>query len=216
ARKSDFIARLGGDEFVLLLEGVDREDVCTRLATEFLAVLDQPLALNDTLSVSVGASIGIAFGETGAVSAEAIIAQADEAMYRAKEQGRHRYCIHRPSAHERGPRPQPGHPFWEEGHPWPDIPPPSSPHPAATQLQFHLRHRQWATEQIALGFVATQSPERGQLDRGLDALGEGGEAEAAGYADHRLDDGAVVVVEGGDEGLIDLESVHPQPLEIAE
>ncbi|MEA3300747.1 MAG: diguanylate cyclase [Pseudomonadota bacterium] len=99
ARKSDFIARLGGDEFVLLLEGVDREDVCTRLATEFLAVLDQPLALNDTLSVSVGASIGIAFGETGAVSAEAIIAQADEAMYRAKEQGRHRYCIHRPSAH---------------------------------------------------------------------------------------------------------------------
>ena len=96
ARKSDFIARLGGDEFVLLLEGVDREEVCTRLATEFLAILDRPLALSDTLSVSIGASIGIAFGETGAVNAETIIAQADQAMYQAKEQGRHRYCIHRP------------------------------------------------------------------------------------------------------------------------
>ena len=96
ARKSDFIARLGGDEFVLLLAGVDREEVCTRLATEFLAILDRPLALSDTLSVSIGASIGIAFGETGAVNAETIIAQADQAMYQAKEQGRHRYCIHRP------------------------------------------------------------------------------------------------------------------------
>lgn len=95
ARKTDYIARLGGDEFVLVLEGLDQEAIATRLATNILAALDPPLAIADDISVQIGASIGIAFGESGKISSEEIIRQADQAMYLAKQQGRHRYCVHR-------------------------------------------------------------------------------------------------------------------------
>lgn len=96
ARKTDYIARLGGDEFVLVLEGLNKTqtEIATRLAGNILAALDVPMTIYDDVSVLIGASIGIAFGESGKTSSEQVIQQADQAMYRAKQEGRQRYCIH--------------------------------------------------------------------------------------------------------------------------
>lgn len=95
ARKSDYIARLGGDEFAVILEGVDKEQIATRLATSLLATLTPRLPIGNGISVQIGASIGIAFAVSGKISNEEIIRYADQAMYQAKQQGRHRYCLHR-------------------------------------------------------------------------------------------------------------------------
>jgi predicted signal transduction protein with EAL and GGDEF domain len=105
------VARLGGDEFVMLVEGapgherqagrrrgphrgdrragadIDRPDVVHELASEVLAVLARPFTL-DRGEYHVTASIGIARYPGDADSADALLANADIAMYRAKELGK--------------------------------------------------------------------------------------------------------------------------------
>ncbi len=81
-RPTDTIARLGGDEFTVLCEDLgsvgDAQCVADRLSEE----LERPFDLLGTQR-SIGVSIGI--GVAGALdSAEAVLAKADAAMYRAK------------------------------------------------------------------------------------------------------------------------------------
>ncbi len=85
-RTSDTVARLGGDEFAVICDDVpDLEDV-TRVARRILSVFEKGFHL-DGVTVFVSASIGIA--AAGAHhDAETLIADADVAMYRAKDAGR--------------------------------------------------------------------------------------------------------------------------------
>jgi diguanylate cyclase (GGDEF)-like protein/PAS domain S-box-containing protein len=90
-RPADTVARLGGDEFVVLCEGVDDEhhavDVAERISR---AIEDHPFQLGD-VEVSVTASIGIAVSRGGETAhPEALLRDADAAMYRAKDAGRAR------------------------------------------------------------------------------------------------------------------------------
>ncbi len=92
-RETDVLARLGGDEFVVLLENLDRD--ATRAAThaeivgeKIRAVLNQPTQLNNG-EYQVSASIGIALLDAQAeVTTEALLQQADTAMFQAKAGGR--------------------------------------------------------------------------------------------------------------------------------
>jgi diguanylate cyclase (GGDEF)-like protein/PAS domain S-box-containing protein len=87
ARPNDFVARLGGDEFAVIMEALPRTDVCARVADRILLAMGEPFRLND-LVVEVGTSIGVAFYRGGPVTAEALIREADEMLYRAKGAGR--------------------------------------------------------------------------------------------------------------------------------
>jgi diguanylate cyclase (GGDEF)-like protein len=90
-RGEDVAGRLGGDEFVLLLSGLPADaarDVTERVAARTLEVLRTPIDI-DGATQRVGASIGLAIAEPGAVDAEALITAADAAMYRAKRAGGH-------------------------------------------------------------------------------------------------------------------------------
>jgi diguanylate cyclase (GGDEF)-like protein len=89
-RQSDDVARFGGDEFAVLCEDLDNEDGAVTIADRVLSMLDEPFSLGKR-DVSVGASIGIAFSTDGAKTAEAILQDADAAMYRAKDAGRARF-----------------------------------------------------------------------------------------------------------------------------
>jgi diguanylate cyclase (GGDEF)-like protein/PAS domain S-box-containing protein len=90
-RATDTVARLGGDEFTILLTGMrEREDV-EKLAPTILAALNEPFDLQGE-HVLGGASIGITLYPHDAVSEDVLFKHADQAMYRAKQEGRGRYC----------------------------------------------------------------------------------------------------------------------------
>ena len=89
-RKEDVLARLGGDEFVILLEQVRDREGALRVAELALAEIR---AIRDAGGhpVAISASIGIssAVGEEGLMrGAEALLADADQAMYAAKQNGK--------------------------------------------------------------------------------------------------------------------------------
>ncbi|MES2759842.1 MAG: DAHL domain-containing protein [Pseudomonadota bacterium] len=89
-RKEDSLARLGGDEFVILLEEVVSRDGAMRVAQ---LTLDQIGGITEAggHAISISASIGIssAHGRAGAErGAAALLAEADQAMYRTKQAGK--------------------------------------------------------------------------------------------------------------------------------
>jgi diguanylate cyclase (GGDEF)-like protein/PAS domain S-box-containing protein len=77
-------ARLGGDEFAALLPGAGSE-AAERAAERFRAALAEPIEV-DGRRLAVGASIGVVAGTGG--DPEALLREADEAMYRVKHAAR--------------------------------------------------------------------------------------------------------------------------------
>ncbi len=93
-RSSDTVARLGGDEFAILLERIPTPAEAKRVAESLIETLAAPFSLN-AMEVRVAASIGLAFS-TSAAGAEALLGNADIAMYHAKAAGRNRYAVFEP------------------------------------------------------------------------------------------------------------------------
>ncbi|TLY70654.1 MAG: EAL domain-containing protein [Gammaproteobacteria bacterium] len=93
-RSSDTVARLGGDEFAVLLEGIASVTEVGRLADALIDTLDLPFTL-DGVEVRVAASIGVAFS-TPDTDAEALLSNADIAMYHAKAAGKNRHVTFQP------------------------------------------------------------------------------------------------------------------------
>ncbi len=89
-RETDTVARLGGDEFVVLCEDIEGIHHATDFAERIIAALQTPFHFG-TDDTNVSASIGIALSTDGTETADAILANADIAMYRAKDNGRSRY-----------------------------------------------------------------------------------------------------------------------------
>ena len=95
-RGSDAAARFGGDEFVVLAPGINAEQAAVLAERIRGAVCDPPLELPDgakvTLTVSIGiASITLSRDEADLKAAsERLLAEADSALYRAKQRGRNR------------------------------------------------------------------------------------------------------------------------------
>ena len=90
-RAGDTVARFGGDEFIVLLDDVPDTAAAESIARHVLAVLHAPIFLG-TQSVSITASIGICLYPDAAAGAEALLKNADTAMYQAKADGRHAYA----------------------------------------------------------------------------------------------------------------------------
>lgn len=122
-RSSDLVGRLGGDEFALIIEGVESQSDVAVLAEKIAEAIEQPIDLGD-VSVSVGASLGVAFfpdrecqvhdritapgnrastpparGEVDHESVRRLLEKADVAMYAAKREAL-RYWIHEHVADE--------------------------------------------------------------------------------------------------------------------
>jgi diguanylate cyclase (GGDEF)-like protein/PAS domain S-box-containing protein len=93
-RSSDTVARLGGDEFAVLMEGVERSSEVGRVADALIAALNVPFQL-DGREVRIGASVGVAISAAEA-NAEALLSNADIAMYHAKAAGKNRHITFQP------------------------------------------------------------------------------------------------------------------------
>jgi len=87
-RSSDRFGRLGGEEFVLLMYDCDPASALVQAQRVCDALRDMPLYLQG-LEVQLTTSGGLASYQPGD-SADVILARADVALYRAKEQGRDR------------------------------------------------------------------------------------------------------------------------------
>ncbi|MGF7233881.1 MAG: diguanylate cyclase domain-containing protein [Frankia sp.] len=90
-RDADLVCRLGGDEFALLLTDID-EDAARHVAARLLDVIRGPITVAGTV-IQIDATIGIAIATTGAQRPEAVVRDADRAMYQGKESGRGRFVI---------------------------------------------------------------------------------------------------------------------------
>jgi diguanylate cyclase (GGDEF)-like protein/PAS domain S-box-containing protein len=89
-RASDTVARLGGDEFVVLLEELADPMYVTAVAQKLTSAIAQPVTLAGR-EYHVTASIGASTYPDDSADAQALLKNADIAMYRAKESGRNTF-----------------------------------------------------------------------------------------------------------------------------
>ena len=82
-RDSDTVARLGGDEFVILVEDIDSEGEAMALAGRVLDALERPFPVGSA-EVAMLASVGVSVARNADADPEAMLREADVAMYRAK------------------------------------------------------------------------------------------------------------------------------------
>ncbi len=85
-RSTDTIARLGGDEFAMVLPDLARGEDAGLVAQKVLDAVGQPATVGNQ-TIPVTASVGIALYPFDATDPDVLLAQADRAMYRAKEKG---------------------------------------------------------------------------------------------------------------------------------
>jgi diguanylate cyclase (GGDEF)-like protein/PAS domain S-box-containing protein len=85
-RDSDTVARLGGDEFVILAEDIENDGEALALAERVVQTLEEPFQVGSA-EVSMLASVGIAVAHDPDSDPEALLREADVAMYRAKRTG---------------------------------------------------------------------------------------------------------------------------------
>ncbi len=91
-RESDIFARLGGDEFVIVLGDLPSHVTAIGIAMRILDALKQAFKITD-FEVHTGLSIGIAFSENDRFDVDALLTNADVAMYKAKDAGRNQYAV---------------------------------------------------------------------------------------------------------------------------
>ncbi len=89
-RSADTIARLGGDEFTIIMQELGRMDDAEAIAAKIVHAIQSPFFLEE-ISVSITVSLGLAFYQSGTGDPKALIRQADEMLYLAKEAGRNAY-----------------------------------------------------------------------------------------------------------------------------
>ncbi len=89
-RESDTLARLGGDEFVVVLNGVVNEKGATIVAKKILALIAEPIPIDDH-ELYTTASIGIAAYPMDGEDGHTLLKHADLAMYKAKELDRNNF-----------------------------------------------------------------------------------------------------------------------------
>jgi diguanylate cyclase (GGDEF)-like protein/PAS domain S-box-containing protein len=91
-RESDTVARLGGDEFTVILSELDDTRSVDRIAQKIIRRLAAPFQLGEEQAF-ISASVGITLYPSDATDIDALLKNADQAMYLAKNQGRNRFCF---------------------------------------------------------------------------------------------------------------------------
>jgi diguanylate cyclase (GGDEF)-like protein/PAS domain S-box-containing protein len=87
-REVDTVARIGSDEFIAVLEDVRKPEGIGIVASALISTLSTQFNLPEDISVNISGSIGVATFADGGPDATTILAQADRALYIAKNAGR--------------------------------------------------------------------------------------------------------------------------------
>jgi diguanylate cyclase (GGDEF)-like protein len=92
------VGRLGGDEFQAVLPGTVDIGLLESLARTLIEQVSRPYSIEGH-KVTIGASVGITIGDPGRASADALVRNADLALYAAKAAGRGKHRLYEPSMH---------------------------------------------------------------------------------------------------------------------
>jgi diguanylate cyclase (GGDEF)-like protein len=92
------VGRLGGDEFQAVMPGIVDIGLLEPLARTLIEQVSRPYTIEGH-KVTIGASVGIAIGDPGRASADALVRDADLALYAAKGAGRGKHRLYEPSMH---------------------------------------------------------------------------------------------------------------------
>ena len=102
-RTEEAVARLGGDEFVVLLENLGREEEASRLliaqvAEKIIDAAREPFIIKDE-KFRISCSIGIVLFNDASADGDAILQQADKALYTIKREGKSNFYFHNQKPH---------------------------------------------------------------------------------------------------------------------
>ncbi len=92
-REGEIISRNGGEEFTILLENcslLQAEEIATRIRK---AIEQYTFFMADKKKIRITVSIGVAVYQAGQNTTERLYEVADEALYKAKQNGRNNVCI---------------------------------------------------------------------------------------------------------------------------
>ena len=91
-RSSDVAARIGGDEFAVMLVDTDAKGA-EKVAAYLIAKLSKSYDINGIPVTGLSASVGIAAYPATGLDGDELVARADEALYRAKANGKRQYAV---------------------------------------------------------------------------------------------------------------------------
>ncbi len=94
-RETDVLARLGGDEFALLMRPIASAADAARVADRIIKSIAAPMMIGGH-QIEIGASVGIAIGPSDGVKTDALVKNADLALYKAKSEGRSTFHFFEP------------------------------------------------------------------------------------------------------------------------
>jgi diguanylate cyclase (GGDEF)-like protein len=94
-RENDTVARMGGDEFVVLTQSIRGIDDAVHIAQKIRDAIREPVQIEGR-ELFVSGSMGIAIFPNDGDTAEALLKNADTAMYRAKAQGSDLFQLYTP------------------------------------------------------------------------------------------------------------------------
>ncbi|MGB1237643.1 MAG: sensor domain-containing protein [Pseudomonadales bacterium] len=89
-RSQDTISRIGGDEFIILLNDLRSVEQVGPAIEKVISVINRPFVL-DEQEARITASVGVALYPDDGDNSQALISNADAAMYRAKSMGRNNF-----------------------------------------------------------------------------------------------------------------------------
>jgi len=91
-RESDTVARMSGDEFTFILENISSEEDATQAAGRILKAISEPLQIEKRILPITG-SLGISFFPEHGTKPDILIQHADQAMYKAKKNGKNQLVV---------------------------------------------------------------------------------------------------------------------------
>jgi diguanylate cyclase (GGDEF)-like protein len=91
-RDTDFVARLGGDEFAIIQTDVEQPTSASALANRVVEAMAKPFNL-DGHEIVIGTSVGISVAPNDSMEPDALLKNADMALYRAKDHGRNGFSF---------------------------------------------------------------------------------------------------------------------------
>jgi diguanylate cyclase (GGDEF)-like protein len=91
-RDGDTLARIGGDEFIAVMVDLENIEDSEPVLKRLLKAAAKPVTLGDAV-MQVSASIGISLDPQEHLDADQLIRHAVQAMYAAKQTGKHRYHL---------------------------------------------------------------------------------------------------------------------------
>jgi diguanylate cyclase (GGDEF)-like protein len=98
ASENEMCGRLGGDEFAVVIRDASDRGAVGNFAGKVIHTLSQPYDVENH-KLYIGASVGSAMGPRDGTTVEALMRNADLALYRAKDAGGGEHCVYEPTLH---------------------------------------------------------------------------------------------------------------------